>query len=408
MQVFRTQMPKGVPSARSRAWQIKIAAENGSDVFPPFLAENHPSDRAFNTLATILQAAMVIAHSEHSQTSSLLYSAFIWAKDCFEWHQEAAQGRDTVHQMLKAKQLEFEAINSELVQRRDEITLFQQQLSQHAHRHIRVIQAKQDGDLDHFKSVAISLQAQLTRREENVADLRRANTKLKQEIFQARTDMEQALEIATNQLDAEVQRLEHSVRAQAACTRVRVLPALRSSPARVFKAWVERAVFQCKQRMVARCRELDLTFCSLRSWMQAVFLPKTARCSRAYSLTLQKRNALLSWKFHSWVKVVRKEVRFVAMLAPYKSALATAQKQMAFRDWITGTRKGCKEFRFKSMLAMAQTQLAFQDWTRATFNLTPYRTLQEDSQFVVPNSAQLPAVPRGVSHAEGFKGGGRF
>jgi hypothetical protein len=72
-------MTRGHSTARTRAWQAKQTSENGSDVFPPFLAEHNPSDRAFNTLATILQAAMVIAQSEHSQTSTLLYSAFIWA-----------------------------------------------------------------------------------------------------------------------------------------------------------------------------------------------------------------------------------------------------------------------------------------------------------------------------------------
>jgi hypothetical protein len=179
---------------------------------------------------------MVIARSEHSQTSTLLYSAFIWARDCFEWHQEATQAQDTAHQQLQVKQLEFDAINAELVQRREELTLFQQQLSRHAHRHIRAIQTKQDGDLDHNKSVTVSLQAQLTWREETVLDIRRANTQLKQEITQVRTAMEQALDIATTQLEAGVTWLEHTVRAQAANSRVRVLPALRSSTAHIFKA----------------------------------------------------------------------------------------------------------------------------------------------------------------------------
>jgi hypothetical protein len=133
---------------------------------------------------------------------TLLHSASRRVKDCFEWHQEAVQDRDTAHCLLQAKQHEFEVIYSELAQRREALTLFQQQLLQHAHRHIRTIQAKPDGDLDHFKSVTISLQAQLTRREENIADLRLANATLKQEIAQARTDMELALEIATTQLEA--------------------------------------------------------------------------------------------------------------------------------------------------------------------------------------------------------------
>jgi hypothetical protein len=66
------------------------------------------------------------------------------------------QDRDAAHSLLQAKQHEFDVINSELAQRREEITLFRQQFSQHAHRHIRVMQAKPDGDLDHFKSVTMS------------------------------------------------------------------------------------------------------------------------------------------------------------------------------------------------------------------------------------------------------------
>ena len=300
MHAFRTHMTKGHSTARTRAWQVKNHTEASGEVFPPLLAENQPSDRAFNTLATILQAALVIAQAEHSQTSTLLYSASRWVKDCFEWHQEAVQDRDTAHCLLQAKQHEFEVIYSELAQCREALTLFQQQLSQHAHRHIRTIQAKPDGDLDHFKSVTISLRAQLTCREENIADLRRANAKLKQELAQARTDMELALEIATTQLEAEVHRLEQPVRAQAANTKVRVLPILRSSPSRIFKAWAERAIFQGQQHIVARRQDLDLTVCAMRAWKRVIFLPRWPRSQKAYHMRLQKDLDLACCAWHSW------------------------------------------------------------------------------------------------------------
>jgi hypothetical protein len=56
-------MIKGVPTARTRVWQVKQAAEKGSDVYRPVLAQFHHRalNSAFNTLDTILQAALVIA-----------------------------------------------------------------------------------------------------------------------------------------------------------------------------------------------------------------------------------------------------------------------------------------------------------------------------------------------------------
>jgi hypothetical protein len=65
------------------------------------------------------------------------------------------------------------------------------------------------------------------------------------------------------------------------------------------------------------------------------------------------------------------------MLAQYQSALATAQKLMAFRDW-----------------------------TLAAFKLVSIST--GHTKVPAVTVFQLPAVSRGVSHAAGFLGGGRF
>jgi hypothetical protein len=355
---------------------------------------------------------MVIAQSEHSQTSTLLYSAFIWARDCFEWHQEATHDRDSAHQQLQVKQLEFEAINAELVQRREEITLFQQQFSRHAHRHIRAIQTKQDGDLDHYKAVTVSLQAQLTRREENVLDMRRANIQLKQEIAQVRTAMEQALDMATTQLEAHVTWLERTVRARAAKSRVRVLPALRSSTARIFKAWVERTVFQGQRRMVIRHQDLDLTLSAWQAWTRVIFLPRTTRSSKVYGRLLQRRAALRSGAFHSWTYGAQYWVRVRYRFDGLNVKVRAAFLSWMFRSWAHeahhGARLAVMLAHYQSALATAQKHRAFRDWTLASHQLKCYCSGLEDSPFYDPIATQLPAVTRGVSHAAGFKGGGWF
>ena len=119
---------RGHPTARTKAWQVKQCTEEVGDVFLPFLASDkvHPSDRAFNTLSTILQAALVTAQAENSKTIIFLHSAFTWLKDCYEWNQEAQQARAALQQQVRAKHDEFEALNSELTRLRDRIALFQQ------------------------------------------------------------------------------------------------------------------------------------------------------------------------------------------------------------------------------------------------------------------------------------------
>ena len=119
-------MTRGHPTARTRAWQVHKTTEAVSDVVPPFLDEVHPSDRAFNTLSTILQAALVTAQAENSKTIVFLQSAFTWFKDCYEWNQEAQHARADLQQQVHAKQKEFEALNSELTQVRDRLALIQQ------------------------------------------------------------------------------------------------------------------------------------------------------------------------------------------------------------------------------------------------------------------------------------------
>jgi hypothetical protein len=91
------------------------------------------------------------------------------------------------------------------------------------------------------------------------------------------------------------------------------------------------------------------------------------------------RAALLSWAVRSWAHVAHKGSRLAAMLAQYQSALATAQKHRAFRDW-----------------------------TLASHQLKCYYSWLEDSPFYDPIAPPLPAVTLGVSHAAGFKGWGRF
>ncbi len=112
MHAFRTQMTRGHPTARTRACQVQKFTEAVSDVVPPFLDEVHPSDRAFNTLSTILQAALVTAQAENSKTIVFLQSAFTWFKDCYEWNQEAQHASSDLQQQVRAKQDEFEALNS--------------------------------------------------------------------------------------------------------------------------------------------------------------------------------------------------------------------------------------------------------------------------------------------------------
>ena len=144
-------------------------------------------------------------------------------------------------------------------------------------------------------------------------------------------------------------------------------------------------------------KNLDLTVCAMRTWKRVTFLPRRTRSLQAYRLRVQKdldlaycalrswkrdirlsfrtRAAVLSRAYRAWDHVVHRGVRLAAMLAPYQSALATAQKLMAFRDW-----------------------------TRAAFKLEAISTGHTEGPAVV----QLPAVSRGVSHAAGFMGGGRF
>ena len=80
---------------------------------------------------------------------------------------------------------------------------------------------------------------------------------------------------------AAVKQLERAVQAEAASTRVLVLPVLRFSTARVFLAWVEYADFRRTQRMILRRRELNPAFLSYRAWGQVTFPSRMARHSRA-------------------------------------------------------------------------------------------------------------------------------
>ena len=192
-------MTRGYPTARTRAWQVQQPISEGGDVFPPFRDESHPSDRAFNTLSTILQAALVTAQAENSKTVIFLHSAFTWFKDCYEWNQEAQQARAALQQQVRAKQDEFEALNSELKQLRDRIALFHQFQPQQSHRNIREVELKLDGDIDHYLSVIVSLQAKVARREESLVHLRSTLALRTQELVQTKNDLEQTMEIATTQ-----------------------------------------------------------------------------------------------------------------------------------------------------------------------------------------------------------------
>ena len=158
---FSHHMARGQPTARTRAWQTKQHVETVSDVFPPVLGELHPIDRAFNTLSIFLQAALVTAQAENSKTVIFIQPAFTWLKDCYEWHQEIQKSRDVLQQQMRAKQEEFDVHNTELGQLRDRITLFQEHQRQNAHRNVRELALNIDGDIEHYKSVSISLNAKV-------------------------------------------------------------------------------------------------------------------------------------------------------------------------------------------------------------------------------------------------------
>ena len=302
-------MTRGYPTARTRAWQVQQPISEGGDVFPPFRDESHPSDRAFNTLSTILQAALVTAQAENSKTVIFLHSAFTWFKDCYEWNQEAQQARAALQQQVRAKQDEFEALNSELMKLRDRIALVNQFQPQKSHRNIRDVELKLDGDIDHYRSVIVSLQAQVARREEGLVHLRSTLALRTQELAQARNDVEQAMEIASNQIEARIQQLDQVVQLQEnrPVNRSCVLPVLRSSPLRCLQAWAKIAAFGRTQRMILRRSYLDSVSVAYTSWRRNTF-PRVGRhvlvhqlenrTSSSYCLALEN----MAWR--DWTRAV--------------------------------------------------------------------------------------------------------
>ena len=58
---------------------------------------------------------------------------------------------------------------------------------------------KLDGDIDHYRSVIVSLQAKVARREESLVHLRSTLALRTQELVQTKNDLEQTMEIATTQ-----------------------------------------------------------------------------------------------------------------------------------------------------------------------------------------------------------------
>jgi hypothetical protein len=145
-------MEKGQPTARTRAWQIRRSDKQKSDDFLPQLIESHPSDRAFST-----RAVWVAAQSENSKAVSFLCSALTWLKDCYDCHQEGRKEREALNQQMD----EFDALNIELTLLRDRFALFQQQQSLHSHCNFHEVTFKEDCDLEHYRLVIRSLQAQV-------------------------------------------------------------------------------------------------------------------------------------------------------------------------------------------------------------------------------------------------------
>jgi len=271
-------MTRGHPTARTRAWQVQKTTEAVSDVVPPFLDEVHPSDRAFNTLSTILQAALVTAQAENSKTIVFLQSAFTWFKDCYEWNQEAQHARADLQQQVHAKQKEFEALNSELMQVRDRLALIQQHQPQKAPHYVRDVELNLDGNLDHYRSVIVSLQAKVARREESLVHLRSTLAHRTQELIQARHDVAQAMDIATTQMEARIQQLDLVVQVheQKPVVQACVLPVLRSSPLRCLRAWAMIAAFRRTQRMVLRRSYMDSISMAYTSWRRNTY-PRVGR-----------------------------------------------------------------------------------------------------------------------------------
>jgi hypothetical protein len=306
-------MARGQPTARTRTWQAKQHVETVSDVFPPVLDELHPIDRAFNTLSIILQAALVTAQAENSRTVNFIKPAFTWLNDCYEWHQEIQQSRDVLQKQMRAKQEEFDVLNTELGQLRDRITLFQEHQRQNAHRNVRELALNIDGDIDHYKSVIVSLNAKVARRDESLVYLRNALAQRTQELVQARTHVEQAVEIASTQMEARIQHLDQVVQSydpvpisKASC-KARVLPVLRASPLRCLQAWAQLAAFRRTQRMVSRRSYLDSVSAAYISWRRTTF-PRVGRQSLANRLEIRHLNsyglALENMAWRDWTRAV--------------------------------------------------------------------------------------------------------
>jgi hypothetical protein len=132
---------------------------------------------------------------------------------------------------------------------------------------------KLDGDADHYRSVIVSLQAKVARREESLVHLLSTLALRTQELDQTRHDVEQAVDIATTQMEARIQQLDQVVQLheQGPVNRSSVLPVLRSSPLRCLQAWAEMAAFRRTQRMVLRRSYLDSVFMAYTSWNRNTF-----------------------------------------------------------------------------------------------------------------------------------------
>ncbi len=70
---------------------------------------------------------------------------------------------------------------------------------------------KLDGDIDHYRSLIVSLQAKVARREERLVHLHSTLALRTQELDQMRHDVEQAVDIATTQMEARIQQLDQMV-----------------------------------------------------------------------------------------------------------------------------------------------------------------------------------------------------
>jgi hypothetical protein len=252
---------------------------------------------------------LVTAQAENSKTVIFIHSAFTWFKDCYEWNQESQQARAALQQQVRAKQDEFEALNSELKQLRDRIALFHQFQPQQSHRNIREVELKLDGDIDHYRSVIVSLQAKVARREESLVHLRSTLALRTQELVQTRNDLEQTMEIATTQMEERIQQLDQVIQlpAQKPVIRPVVLPVLRSTPLRCLQAWATFAAFRRTQRMVLRRSYLDCLSMACTSWRRHTF-PREGRSSLARKL--EERNfgayylALKHMAWRDWTRAV--------------------------------------------------------------------------------------------------------